>query len=57
MRGNDGRLCEVDNGPQREVTTKTDITLVTCLVKGSLNMKYAIYVWVHETPLQMQMTC
>ncbi len=46
LRGNEGRLLEVDNEPQREVTAETDVVSATCLQEGGLSMEFedAIYV-------------
>ncbi len=55
--GHKGRLLEVDNEPQREVTAETDVARATCLREGGLSMENVIYVRVYETSLHMQMRC
>ncbi len=57
LRGNKGRLCEVDNEPLHEKMTETDVVSVTCLEEGSMSMEDVVYVRVHETSLQIQMSC
>ncbi len=56
LRGNEGRLRDVDNEPQREVTAETGVASATCLEKGGLSMEDVVYVGIHETSLHMQVS-
>ncbi len=42
QRGNEGRLHEADNEPQREVTMETDVASAACLEEGGLSMEDVI---------------
>ena len=54
LRWDQSQLPEVYDIHEHEVTLETEVVSVGCLVGGCLNMEDVIYVWMHETYLQMQ---
>ncbi len=57
LRRDKGRLREVYDKTQLEVTTETDVAGAHCLVCRCLCMKDVVDVQVHQTSLQMQVSC
>ncbi len=57
LRRDKGRLREVYDKTQLEVTTETDVAGARCLVCRRLCMKDVVNVQVHQPSLQMQVRC